>query len=77
MRKPRPYFIAAILLATAIGGAAAQNARDDRYPAATGTIPPVTAVPRTGAQTARQEWSGESGASGHPLMTAEAIRAAG
>ena len=38
-------------------------------PATTGTISPPTAqLPPA--------WSGESGASGHPLMTAEAIRAA-
>jgi len=35
--------------------------------------PPSAAVPATGGA---REWSGESGASGHPLMTAEAIRAA-
>jgi len=40
-------------------------------PATTGTAaPPAAAAP------AAPEWSGESGASGHPLMTAEAIRAA-
>jgi membrane-bound lytic murein transglycosylase B len=72
MRKTRPYLIAAILLAAAIGGAAAQNARDDRYSGTTGTISPVAPVTPAGAQ----EWTGESGASGHPLMTAEAIRAA-
>src|SRR5262245_25470796 len=42
--------------------------------AATGTIAPSTA-PTPGAAAA-PEWSGESGASGHPAMTAEAIRAA-
>jgi membrane-bound lytic murein transglycosylase B len=72
MRKSPRYLIAAFLVAAAIGGAAAQNARDDRYPAATGTIPAVAARPQAGAQ----EWSGEAGASGHPLMTVEAIRAA-
>ena len=72
MRPLRPLLIATILLASAISGASAQYARDDRYPAATGTIPPQTARPQAGAQ----EWSGESGASGNPLMTAEAIRAA-
>ncbi|MCC6780481.1 MAG: lytic murein transglycosylase [Hyphomicrobiales bacterium] len=39
----------------------------------TGTVTP--AAPLAGAPAA-PEWSGESGASGHPLMTAEAIRAA-
>src|SRR5512132_1491947 len=68
MRIIHRYLIAAILTAAIADGAAAQNARDTRYPATTGTIPPVTA--------SAQEWSGESGTSGHPLMTAEAIRAA-
>ena len=68
MRMMRPTLIAAVLAAATIGGAAAQNARDDRYSGATGTIPPVASGP--------PEWSGESGSSGHPLMTAEAIRAA-
>ena len=72
MRKLRPNLIAAVLVVTAIGGAAAQKAGDDRYPASTGIIPPAAAVP----QAANQEWSGQPGASGHPLMTAEAIRAA-
>src|SRR5215470_5301132 len=36
--------------------------------------PPAPAQP--GAPGATPEWSGESGASGHPLMTADAIRAA-
>src|SRR5450755_321243 len=72
MRKSRSFLIAVVLVASAIGGAAAQRAPDDRYPAATGTIPPAAARP----QAAPLEWSGESGASGHPLMTADAIRAA-
>jgi membrane-bound lytic murein transglycosylase B len=44
-------------------------------PAATGTVtppPPPSAAPTTPAP----EWSGESGSSGHPLMTADAIRSA-
>jgi lytic murein transglycosylase len=67
MLKTRPTLIAT-LLAAAIGGAAAQD-RDDRYSGITGTITPSS----TGGA---QEWSGESGASGHPLMTAAAIRQA-
>jgi membrane-bound lytic murein transglycosylase B len=35
----------------------------------------VSPVRRSHAQATGPEWSGESGASGHPLMTAEAIRA--
>jgi membrane-bound lytic murein transglycosylase B len=38
-------------------------------------VQPTPAVPAPAAP-ASTEWSGESGASGHPLMTAEAIRAA-
>jgi membrane-bound lytic murein transglycosylase B len=71
MRKLRSNLMAAVLLATATVSAAAQLVGDARYPIVTGTIPPVTARPQPGAQ----EWSGESGASGHPLMTADAIRA--
>jgi membrane-bound lytic murein transglycosylase B len=72
MRITRLFLIAAVLVAAASADAAAQTGRDGRYPATTGTIPP----PAVGTQPAAQEWSGESGASGHPLMTAEAIRAA-
>jgi membrane-bound lytic murein transglycosylase B len=71
MRLTRLILIAAVLVA-AVGSAAAQTARDNRYPATTGAIPPVAPSPQAG----RQEWSGDAGASGHPLMTAEAIRAA-
>jgi lytic murein transglycosylase len=72
MRNTRAYLIAAVLLAAASGIAAAQSERDDRYSGVTGTIPPAA----VGAQPEPPEWSGLSGASGHPLMTAEAIRAA-
>ena len=71
MRTTRAILIAAVLLAAASGTVVAQTARGG-IPATTGTIPP----PAIGTQPATQEWSGESGASGHPLMTAEAIRAA-
>jgi membrane-bound lytic murein transglycosylase B len=71
MRKTRCFLMAAVL-AVASAGAMAQNPRDGRYPATTGTIPP----PAVGTRPAAPEWSGESGASGHPLMTAEAIRQA-
>ncbi|HEY1311253.1 MAG TPA: lytic murein transglycosylase [Pseudolabrys sp.] len=46
--------------------------RDDRFLGVTGTIPRVAVVPSTTAP----EWSGQSGASGDPRMTASAIRAA-
>ena len=56
------------MVAAACGVVAAQDARDGHYPATTGALSPATQlVP---------EWSGEAGSSGHPLMTAEAIRAA-
>jgi membrane-bound lytic murein transglycosylase B len=37
---------------------------------------PQAAAPQSPSPSAPREWSGESGASGHPLMTADAIRAA-
>ena len=37
---------------------------------------PQAAAPQSPPGSAPREWSGESGASGHPLMTADAIRAA-
>src|SRR5262245_47793238 len=46
----------------------------NRAPAATGTVTQPT--PATPSAPTAPEWSGESGSSGHPLMTAEAIRAA-
>src|SRR5262245_18654903 len=43
-------------------------------PPATGTVTQPAAP--SAAATPAPEWSGESGSSGHPLMTADAIRAA-
>jgi len=68
MRKAWTVLIAAVMVAAGCGFVAAQDGRDNRSPAMTGSLPPA-------AQPA-PPWSGESGASGHPLMTAEAIRAA-
>ena len=65
MRARLPLVVIAGVFAAAGGIAGAQ---DSRYPATTGAL----------SQPAPQqtvEWSGQSGASGHPLMTAEAIRA--
>src|SRR4029078_4133978 len=65
MRAGLPLVVIAGVFAAAGGTAGAQ---DSRYPATTGAL----------SQPAPQqamEWSGQSGASGHPLMTAEAIRA--
>jgi peptidoglycan lytic transglycosylase B len=65
MRKTRSFLIAAVLMAAAGGAAAAQSG-------ATGAIPPVA----PGARPSAPPWSGTSGSSGDPRMTAEAIRAA-
>ncbi|MGH6682616.1 MAG: lytic murein transglycosylase, partial [Pseudolabrys sp.] len=71
MRLVSRYLVSATLMATASGIAVAQP-RDDRYPAVTGAIPPAAMVSTATAP----EWSGQSGASGDPRMTAGAIRAA-
>lgn len=68
----RRLVIAAALMAAASGGAAAQNGRGEHYTSATGTVPPVTAA----APGSAPEWSGQSGSSGDPSMTAAAVRAA-
>ncbi len=68
----RPTIIAGLIAVAAIGAVAAQARPDRRSPETTGTIRPSA----PGAQSGEQQWSGESGASGHPLMSAEAIRQA-
>lgn len=65
------YLTGALLVVAASGAIMAQQ-RDDRFLGVTGTIPRVAVVPSTTAP----EWSGQSGASGDPRMTASAIRAA-
>ncbi|MDO9411746.1 MAG: lytic murein transglycosylase [Pseudolabrys sp.] len=65
MRASKPILIATLLLAAAGAGAFAQD-NGDR----TGTIPNAA----TGDRPGPREWSGEDGASGHPQMTASAIR---
>ena len=68
IRETRPAIAALLLLALAAAAVAAPEDAGDR----TGTI-------QSGSLAARPDargWSGESGASGHPLMTAAAIRAA-
>ena len=67
MRATRPISVAILLLAAVCAGASAQNSGDR-----TGTIPAAA----LGGQPDAREWSGEDGASGHPLMTAAAIRQA-
>ena len=68
MRRAWPILIAGGIVAAACGVVAAQDRRDSLNPATTGALsPPTQSAP---------EWSGESGSSGHPQMTADAIRAA-
>jgi lytic murein transglycosylase len=62
------------VLAAALGGAAHGQGFDLR--ALFGQATATNAPQPPSAPSATPEWSGESGASGHPLMTAEAIRAA-
>jgi membrane-bound lytic murein transglycosylase B len=66
MRPIYRYILAAAVTAFACSAASAQ-VRDGRYSGVTGSIPPAAAAP---------VWSGESGSSGDPRMTAPAIRAA-
>src|SRR5262245_58766768 len=58
------------------GGGTTGSVRPAPPAAASPTAPPAAAVPAPAAPGAPPEWSGESGASGHPTMTAAAIRAA-
>ena len=69
MRKTYGYLLTAALLAAA-SGAAGQSRGDNSYSGVTGTIP----VARVSGASA-SDWSGESGSSGDPRMTAAAIRA--
>jgi membrane-bound lytic murein transglycosylase B len=62
-----PLLLAAALVAVSLQPGCAQIALDDRMP--TGSAVPVAAGASGG-------WSGQSGASGDPTMTADAIRAA-
>jgi hypothetical protein len=73
LRRPVSVLAVSIVVASAWAGAARGQGFDLRVlfnfpgnPAATATAPAAVDV---------GEWSGESGASGHPLMTAAAIRA--
>jgi len=68
MMRPIYRYVLAAAVTTLSFSAASAQVRDDRYPGVTGSIP------RTAA--AAPAWSGESGASGDPRMTAQAIRAA-
>src|SRR5215475_3324673 len=64
MHRARPIVIAVGLVAATCGIALGQR---PQAPATTGSLPPASSQPPP-------PWSGESGASGHPLMTADAIR---
>ena len=66
------FIIVAVLTAATGGNAAAQKGRAVRLADATGAAPPVAAI----APPSVPEWSGQSGSSGDPSMTAAAIRAA-
>src|SRR5215217_3773611 len=71
--KPEVLFVAALVTA-GLAGSAFGQASDNRLPfslfgGSTGAVPPPA------APNSLPEWSGESGSSGHPLMTAQAIRA--
>jgi membrane-bound lytic murein transglycosylase B len=72
----------AMICALPAGQVLAQGAEGGWFPfkipgLTTGSVtPPAASLPPASATPGATEWSGESGASGHPLMTAEAIRAA-
>ena len=78
--KPILRGVAALLIAVALADtAAAQRLAEDNWltrmlqPSAAPSVPaPAPPAPPAGTR----EWSGQSGASRHPLMTADAIRAA-
>ncbi len=68
MRLMNQFVMAGAVVAMVCGPACAR----DRYADSTGTIPPAAIVAPSGGP----GWSGESGSSGDPRMTAAAIRAA-
>jgi membrane-bound lytic murein transglycosylase B len=73
---------AAVLTAVAIAGPVLAQTSESSFPsrlpgATTGSVTQAAPSPPPAASTApAPEWSGESGSSGHPLMAADAIRAA-
>lgn len=80
-RSTRPVPLLATALALLLGSAARLPAQDERIPISiesltTGSVGMPTAPPGPAAAAAAAEWSGTDGASGHPLMKADAIRAA-
>jgi len=72
MRIIHRTLLAALLVAAAGNAAAARDGRAFRYTDATAAVPPAAIA----APASEPEWSGQSGSSGDPLMTAAAIRAA-
>ena len=70
MRRAWPILIAGSVVVATCGVVAAQAPHDGRSPATTGALPPPS------GRLPAPEWSGEAGSSGHPLMTADAIRTA-
>ena len=70
MTRSRLVARAAALAATLLAGASAQAQVDERLPI---TMPAVGSISST-PEPAVREWSGQAGASGHPLMSVEASR---
>ena len=78
-RYPIVRLMAAAVLAVGVAETAAAQDKADNWLSRLFQPPAATSVPApaaTSPATATREWSGQSGASGHPLMTADAIRAA-
>lgn len=70
MRRAQIQLLAAVFAVATCAVAAAQTQRADLYSGPTGSISPGN----SGARAAAPAWSGESGASGHPQMTSDAIQ---
>ncbi|MEA2937506.1 MAG: rane-bound lytic murein transglycosylase, partial [Alphaproteobacteria bacterium] len=80
LRRPL-QIVSAVAVAASIGGLASAQGFDIRslfttQPATTGSATPAAPAPSAGTSATPPEWTGESGSSGHPLMQANAIRAA-
>ena len=76
MRLSGAVLATAALAAPVFGQSLDIRAPSNAPRATTGAAPPAPAPAAAAAATPAPEWSGESGASNHPLMTAQAIRAA-
>jgi lytic murein transglycosylase len=75
-RYPIVRLMATALLAAGAAHAAAAQGKDDNWLSRLFQPPAANSVPAQAPASGTREWSGQSGASGHPLMTADAIRAA-